>query len=70
MRTPLTARTLTAVPLVILLAVACAGCTYSDDTELVSNRRVAPDQAKPDAAASLHPPIQADAADGYVHEYY
>ena len=70
MRTPLNARTLTAVPLFVVLGVTCAGCTYSDDTQVVASGALARGQAKSDRRVSLHPPVQADAADGYVHEYY
>jgi hypothetical protein len=70
MRTPLTAAALMAVPLVVVLGLASASCTYSDDTQVTAGAGVARAQAAAGRATSLYPPIQADAADGHVHEYY
>jgi len=66
MKTPLSAVALTA----IVLALASASCTHSDDTQGVGRHAVARAQAAADAVTSLYPPVPEDAGDGHVHEYY
>jgi hypothetical protein len=58
------------LPLVLVLGLASAGCTRSDGMHVVPADRVARPQAPIDVAPSLYPPIQSDAAEGNVHEYY
>jgi hypothetical protein len=64
MKTPLSAVALTA----IVLALASASCTYSDETQAVGP--IARAQAAAEAVTSLYPPVSEDAGDGHVHEYY
>jgi hypothetical protein len=70
MRTPLSSAALAAVPLVVALGLASASCRHSDDSPVSAGGGVAQSQSATDAIASLYPPIQKDAADGHVHEYY
>jgi hypothetical protein len=52
----------------IVLALASASCTYSDETQAVGP--IARAQAAAEAVTSLYPPVSEDAGDGHVHEYY
>lgn len=58
------------LPLTLVLGLASAGCTRSDEMYLVPADRVARPQAPSGVAPSLYPPIQSDAAEGHVHEYH
>jgi purine-cytosine permease-like protein len=69
MKTPLSGLAL-AAPLVVVLGLASASCTHSDDTQVSAGHGVARPQAAAGVATSLYPPIQKDAGDGHVHEYY
>ena len=59
-----------ALSLILVLGLASAGCTRSDEMHLVPANRVAQPQSPTDVVPSLYPPIQSDAAEGHVHEYY
>jgi hypothetical protein len=70
MKPPLSIVALAAVPLGVVLGLASPSCTHSDDAQVAAGASAAPSQAVVSQAASLYPPIQKDAADGHVHEYY
>lgn len=59
---------LTAVPVVLVAALASASCSHRDDSGLAAD--VARPEAVAGAATSLYPPMQKDPAHAPVHEYY
>ena len=61
---------LTAVPAVLVAALASASCTHGDERAVAAVNDVARTEAAAGAATSLHPPMQKDPADGPVFEYY
>jgi hypothetical protein len=69
MSAPLSVVALAAVPLVVVLGLTSSSCTHPDDTAVAAGPTVSQPEAAP-SATPLYPPIQKDAGDGHVHEYY
>lgn len=68
-RTPLTRAALMAVPLFTALGLVSASCTHTDDAQAASGDE-ARTRVTGERAVALHPPLQKDAADGQVFDYY